>query len=84
MRRSLFLFLMFAAVLIGSIMFIAYNDDPESRQAPFDSSKSEVIHPNSNFNIDKICLDGVLYWDGYRSLAPVIDAETLTFTRCEK
>ncbi|CAM0039222.1 hypothetical protein VPHF86_0044 [Vibrio phage F86] len=83
MSRPLFLFPVIAAVLFGAIIFIVYQDEQASREAPFDSTKTEVIHPRSNFQIDKMCLDGVLYWDGYRVLTPVIDAETLTFTRCE-
>jgi len=31
-----------------------------------------------------VCLNGVAYYDGYNSLAPAVDAETLTFIRCSK
>lgn len=31
-----------------------------------------------------ICLNGVAYYDGHNTLAPAVDAETLTFIRCSK
>ena len=44
---------------------------------------SVVGNPGSG-PIKTVCLNGVAYYDGYNSLAPAVDAETLTFIRCGK
>jgi len=38
---------------------------------------------NASGPIKTLCLNGVAYYDGYNTLAPAVDAETLTFIRCE-
>jgi hypothetical protein len=38
---------------------------------------------NASGPIKTLCLNGVKYYDGYNTLAPAVDAETLTFIRCE-
>ena len=38
---------------------------------------------NAGGPIKTLCLNGVAYYDGYNTLAPAVDAETLTFIRCE-
>jgi hypothetical protein len=37
--------------------------------------------PDADYNI--ICLDGVVYWSGYKRLAPYINPKTLTFMKCK-
>ena len=61
--------LFFAVALIGIIM--AIEDDGS-------------VAGNPSGPIKTICLNGVAYYDGYNTLAPAVDAETLTFIRCSK
>ena len=68
--REILAVLFFAVALIGIAMAIM--DDG-----------SVVGNPGSG-PIKTVCLNGVAYYDGYNSLAPAVDAETLTFIRCSK
>jgi hypothetical protein len=44
-------------------------------------SDNKLSKPNVDYNL--ICLDGVVYWSGYKRLAPYINPKTLTFMRCK-
>lgn len=70
----------FMAIVIAAVVLVVLL---AAAKAFTNRAETRVEEPMYAGKYHTICLDGVLYWNQYRKLAPYIDKETLTYKRCE-
>ena len=75
-KTDLFLVACFIVIVVAAGYSLVAKISTTNSVTPVDDSPTVGTYST-------VCLDGVLYWNQFRKLAPYIDKETLTYKRCE-